>query len=1021
MFKTVKEFIKIFGPLALGVCLVSTWFLYTRNKSHQELIGQRQGTVVAVDSRIIAHDVALRSSDAKYLARLVARRLSAQPETIGLRGIEDDFADFARSRQSYYLLRFLDETGMERIRLSRSFAGPVVNTLKTMQNKNDRYYFQKTMLAGKDDVYISHFDLNIEHRYVERPFKPTLRFACPVIDDAGQKKGIVVLNFNGSSLLESLEFQATSEGSIPMLTTSQGHWIIAADPADEWGHVLEETNDASMPNRFPQAWDKITNNEKGQVLTSHGLFTFDTIDVIPGSVISKSPPSPDEAKLRWKILTWVPLAQLTVLWMPLFIFLVAMALILLSFGCWHLAGYRINQSEIEIRLRENEERTMAISQSSQDAIAMVDGQDQITYWNPAAEQLFGYAAEEMLGQKLHDLLAPMELRPIAKKALTDFAVNGKGRSVGNVLEFDALHKDGSLVPVELSVSSFRLKEKWYAVGSMRDITRRKQNELKLKRSEETSRALINAPTESAMLIEPNGTIVAINKVGAHKLGSSVGKMIGQNAYAVISPDLTGNRKDIFKQVLETAEPARFEHVGGNRLFLVNVYPTKTPDGSVDRLAIFARDVTEQREAERALMLSEQRFRDVSEAVGEYIWETDEEGLFKLLTEDVVSVLGYTAEELTGRPSFDLMPKEDIKDYNTWQNSIYGKRESFTNIELRNITKDGRTIWMQISGVPYYDEKRKFLGYRGAGMNITDRKAAENAVKTSERKLRALAKSAYDAIITIDTNGCVSFWNHAAEKLFGYKESEALGKEIHSMIAPPEERPKAELGMYEFAMTGNGPAVGRIEETIALHKDGTRIPVERSVSGFQLGEDWHAVATVRDITERKELEAKLRKLATTDSLTGLYNRRRFMELSEREFTRSLRYNRPLVMFMMDIDHFKKVNDTYGHDIGDMVLRSLSKTTLIALRNADILGRLGGEEFGVLLPETGKDTAVEIAERLRSSIEGTVISANSNNINITISLGVACLDPKTKNIEQLLKRADVALYKAKQSGRNRSVLG
>ena len=89
-----------------------------------------------------------------------------------------------------------------------------------------------------------------------------------------------------------------------MLTTGQGYWILAADPADEWGHVLEEAKDASMPNRFPQAWARIASNKKGQVMTPHGLFSFDTIGIIPGSVISGIPPSPDAAKLRWKIFTW---------------------------------------------------------------------------------------------------------------------------------------------------------------------------------------------------------------------------------------------------------------------------------------------------------------------------------------------------------------------------------------------------------------------------------------------------------------------------------------------------------------------------------------------------------------------------------------------------------------------------------------------------------------------------------------------------------------------------------------------
>lgn len=166
---------------------------------------------------------------------------------------------------------------------------------------------------------------------------------------------------------------------------------------------------------------------------------------------------------------------------------------------------------------------------------------------------------------------------------------------------------------------------------------------------------------------------------------------------------------------------------------------------------------------------------------------------------------------------------------------------------------------------------------------------------------------------------------------------------------------------------------------------------------------------------------MRELATTDSLTGLFNRRRFMELCDREYSRSLRYGRALSMFMMDIDHFKLVNDEHGHDVGDQVLRSISETAIMALRGADIIGRIGGEEFAVLLPETENGSALEVAERLRLSIERSSIETTAGSLNITVSIGVSSMAPDITSVDKLLKRADVALYDAKQSGRNRVVVG
>jgi len=124
-----------------------------------------------------------------------------------------------------------------------------------------------------------------------------------------------------------------------------------------------------------------------------------------------------------------------------------------------------------------------------------------------------------------------------------------------------------------------------------------------------------------------------------------------------------------------------------------------------------------------------------------------------------------------------------------------------------------------------------------------------------------------------------------------------------------------------------------------------------------------------------------------------------------------------MFMMDIDHFKRVNDTYGHDVGDQVLSALAGIAVGALREADILGRLGGEEFGVLLPETARQSAMDVAERLRRAVEGSVIHTNAGDLRITVSIGVAIMGGTTGAVDALLKDADVALYEAKQSGRNR----
>jgi diguanylate cyclase (GGDEF)-like protein len=171
----------------------------------------------------------------------------------------------------------------------------------------------------------------------------------------------------------------------------------------------------------------------------------------------------------------------------------------------------------------------------------------------------------------------------------------------------------------------------------------------------------------------------------------------------------------------------------------------------------------------------------------------------------------------------------------------------------------------------------------------------------------------------------------------------------------------------------------------------------------------------------KLYQEVEQLAILDSLVGIYNRRHWFELTAREFYRAVRYQKPLSLILLDIDHFKQVNDTYGHPLGDEVLRSLSRICEKNIRTADLVGRYGGEEFLVVLPETDEVEAVQIAERLRLATEEMRVASKNEDVQVTISLGVATLVAEIDtNLEQLVKRADEALYQAKNSGRNRVVL-
>ena len=181
------------------------------------------------------------------------------------------------------------------------------------------------------------------------------------------------------------------------------------------------------------------------------------------------------------------------------------------------------------------------------------------------------------------------------------------------------------------------------------------------------------------------------------------------------------------------------------------------------------------------------------------------------------------------------------------------------------------------------------------------------------------------------------------------------------------------------------------------------------------------ALQQQMAHRKHLERELQELATTDSLTGVSNRRHFMERAHDELIKAHRYNRTFALFMLDVDHFKQINDSYSHEVGDKVLVSLAKTCKRFLRSTDIFGRIGGEEFAAVLLEADLNAALDVADRLREELAQTMVMVDGVTIKFTVSIGVAVLGHNMATLDALIRAADRALYAAKNNGRNCVVNG
>jgi diguanylate cyclase len=374
--------------------------------------------------------------------------------------------------------------------------------------------------------------------------------------------------------------------------------------------------------------------------------------------------------------------------------------------------------------------------------------------------------------------------------------------------------------------------------------------------------------------------------------------------------------------------------------------------------------------------------------------------------------GKTPEQMRGIRIQDLMDPQLFEQNAPFiRAALSGAPQQFERI----LTKaDGSTGYTWIQYIPDQDGDR-VKGFVVLVSDITKFKEAEIARAESEWKLKTIIEAEPECVTVLAADGTLQQMNRAGLDMIGAdSEEQIIGCVLADMVESQYQQAfialnvkvnEGESGVLAFQLIG----LKGIRRWLESHA----VPM-RDRNGHITG----SLCVIRDITDRKKVEQELEQLAQTDFLTGLPNRRYFMTLAEQELSRTIRYGGPLAVLMMDIDHFKKINDTYGHKMGDIVLQTLADLYRGALRNIDIVGRIGGEEFAAVLPQTDGKSALELAERLRQIIaQAEVPLEHGVPIHFTMSIGVASYVGASSNIDTLLSRADEALYEAKNSGRNK----
>ena len=285
---------------------------------------------------------------------------------------------------------------------------------------------------------------------------------------------------------------------------------------------------------------------------------------------------------------------------------------------------------------------------------------------------------------------------------------------------------------------------------------------------------------------------------------------------------------------------------------------------------------------------------------------------------------------------------------------------------------------------------------------------------------------YDGLYYVDRNRVIQFWNRAAERITGYAAAEVVGRPCSDNILThvTDNGDNLCMGACPLAATLED---GQMREASVFlhHKDGHRVPVSVRVAPLN-GPDGKAIGCVElftDMSSLKSIETRMKELeemALLDRLTGIANRRYIEKELSIHLSEEKRFQIPFGILFMDIDHFKKFNDTYGHDVGDQVLKYVANTLLKNSRPFDVMGRWGGEEFVGILRNVGREQLEELGNRLRMLVESSYIDTKGKTLHVTISMG-ATLMRHDDTPESLIKRADNLLYDSKNAGRNRLTLG
>jgi len=563
--------------------------------------------------------------------------------------------------------------------------------------------------------------------------------------------------------------------------------------------------------------------------------------------------------------------------------------------------------------------------------------------------------------------------------------------------------------------------------------------------EQTLRLMFDDHSVNMLLIEPEtGEILDANRAALDFYGYSKTEICSMSIGEIntLSPELM--KEEHQKALNEGRNYFIFPHrLAGGEERIVEVHSSPITLQGKQLLFSIIHDITEYRQSEDKLVVERNLLSTLLDNLPDRIYVKDIQG--RKIMSNIADWQGTGAKsvgDMLGKSDFEIYPPELAAKFWNDDKSVLNSGMPIISREEPGLDRQGNSIWVLTTKVPLRDANGLITGLVGIGRDITKRKQIEEALNESKLLFHLLIESLPQNIYAKDIDGRFVFANQRYCATQGRSLEDIVGKtdfELH----PPELAEKYRMDDQQVIATGK--TIELVEEHQPMGDEKFFVQVIKTPLYDSKHQTAGTLGIFWDITQRKQAEVELhymkeslnaanielqaalireQQLARTDSLTGVNNRRHLFDLADHEFNVAIRYRLPLSVLMFDVDHFKKINDTFGHAIGDQVLQRITKVVCATIRSSDVIGRYGGgDEFIILLPQTNAREAQLLAERIHAQISFMHLDTEKGPVAFTLSIGMAQTIPgemQSDTVEKLFMRADQALYAAKQAGRNRTVL-